>query len=138
MSTKTATRQGETYNRAAKAAKFAEHFLDADLRNLDAADWALAATLLDIKPASAATKAMTQAILDVLADDTARRAVGTGPEQIAYNTGRRAALAAQAFALLGMDPTEAEIGQWQAVKVASEQTRDAAFALYPFIAGVVA
>lgn len=129
MSAKAET-HSQAHFRAVRAAKFAEHFVDSDLFDLDRVDWALAARLLEIKPASDATKAMTAAVLDVHLGKAARTATGTAAERIAYNTGRRAALAAQAFAGLRFDPAEAEDDQWSAVKVSSVATREVTLALY--------
>jgi hypothetical protein len=111
-----------TTNRAAKAARYARYALDGGPLDT-AADWDVASSLVGAKPASETTQAMVAGIVDAahVANRTLPR--GSKATEIAYNTGHRATVAAQAFALAGLGLDEVTAEQWDIVKVTTAGTR---------------
>lgn len=111
MSTATATRS-ETFNRTVKAKAIAE-VLDwtlTDARIATENEWVHGAKFAHVPAPSLATRAAATALMDVQQGRYRESATGAGPERIAYNTVRRAALIAEAFATAGLEagqnPTE--------------------------------
>lgn len=132
----------ENTNRARRAAMFAETLIDAgctDAADLDSSAWNLAARLHRTHPASDATRAMTVAILDVIADRE-RPAFGGKDERIAYNIGRRAASAARiivSVATRAADANDFDDKSWAVAGAGTDTTREAAKVMFfPLFVGL--